>query len=218
VSPESDNVTADGHDGLIFDLDGTLWDSTAPVAVAWNRAMQRLGRGSQPISDQDIAGIMGMPHHKIFETIFPGEKHETREEIARECYEQEIETLRKQGAALYPGVAAGLAKLAERYPLFVVSNCQTDYLETFFGCTGFDKLFRDHECHGGTGLSKGENIKLVVERNALRQPAYIGDTGSDQEAATRAGVIYYHVDYGFGEPVRDCLRFRNFEELVKHFA
>ena len=32
--------------GIIFDVDGTLWDSTEMVAVAWNKVIKEIGRGS----------------------------------------------------------------------------------------------------------------------------------------------------------------------------
>jgi phosphoglycolate phosphatase len=114
-------------------------------------------------------------------------------------------------------VAEGLPKLAAQFPLFIVSNCQTDYLETFFAWTGYRRLFRDSECHGNTGKSKGENIRLIAERNKLHAPAYIGDTAGDHEAAMRAGADYYHVAYGFGDPARECLVFAKFEEVVNFF-
>ena len=58
--------------------------------------------------------------------------------------------------------------------------------------------FTDWECSGRTGLPKGENIRLVVERNHLQAPVYVGDTRLDYEAAQQAGVPFIHAAYGFG--------------------
>lgn len=38
----------------------------------------------------------------------------------------------------------------------------------FFKAHKLDKYFTDYECPGRTGLSKGENNKLVIERNNLK--------------------------------------------------
>lgn len=202
---------------MIFDLDGTLWDSTQPVTHAWNRAIQILGLRRSGLTEQDIAGIMGLSHEKIFAKIFPGTPEAERERIAAECYKQEIDALLKKGAALYPGVEEGLVKLAGHYPLFLVSNCQTSYLEAFFECTGFRKLFKDSECYGNTEKPKSDNIRSVMDRNQLKTAAYIGDTSGDESAAEKAGAYYFHVDYGFGSPQKECLRFAKFADLVTFF-
>lgn len=206
----------DRFDSIIFDLDGTLWDSTQPVTQAWNAALERVGR-SKKFTTTQIAGIMGMPHEKILETLFSDISPSEREGLAETCYAQEIELLKRKGAALYPGVSEGLEALAQKYPLFLVSNCQTPYLRAFFACTGLGRLFRDSECHGNTKRTKGENIKLIRSRNALKFSAYVGDTTGDQMAAEAGGAVYFHVSYGFGSPYKDCLVFDSFAEACQFF-
>jgi phosphoglycolate phosphatase len=59
--------------------------------------------------------------------------------------------------------------------------------------------FLDFENPGRTGLSKGENIKLIMERNQLQHPAYVGDTDGDRKAAAFAGLPFVFARYGFGQ-------------------
>src|SRR5215203_3198837 len=106
------------HDGLIFDLDGTLWDSTVPVARAWSEAVRTLNVPSKVITPTSVAGIMGMPHAEILQTFFPESSLETRERIAETFYGDEVALIRKEGAILYTGVREGLATLAKEYRLF----------------------------------------------------------------------------------------------------
>ncbi len=204
-------------DGLIFDLDGTLWDSSASCAKGWNQALGNLGVSDRVITDKDIQGIMGLPMNEIFDKVFPEAEPEQREAIAHNCYEREIAVLQTEGGALFPGVAAGLKRLAACFPLFIVSNCMKDYLATFFAASGLQSLFKDTECYGATGKPKGHNIALLVKRNRLASPVYIGDTAGDHVAAKKAGVPYYHVNYGFGQPDSACLRFDGFPELTEFF-
>lgn len=204
----------ENFDGILFDLDGTLWDSTKPITTAWNLALGKMEKPLGPVSEQDVQGIMGLPNDKIFEKIFPQERAQVREEISNRCRDEELSILREMGAPLFPGVEQGLKRLAEKFPLFVVSNCESDYLKAFFVCTGFHELFRDSECHGNTLKSKAENLKLVVERNGLKCPVYIGDTAGDHAAADAAGMTYFHVNYGFGNPRGECLTFDKFPDLV----
>ena len=60
-------------------------------------------------------------------------------------------------------------------------------------------LFCDYEEWERTGLTKGENIRLVMERNGYRKAVYVGDTRKDQEAAQAAGIPFIHASYGFGK-------------------
>ena len=56
---------------LLFDLDGTLWDSAAPVAAAWNEVFQREDPSLPLLTPDDIYGVMGMTMQEIGETLYP---------------------------------------------------------------------------------------------------------------------------------------------------
>ena len=78
-----------------------------------------------------------------------------------------------------------------------------------------EKYFDDYECAGRTGLSKGDNIKLVVQRNHLQKPVYIGDTISDYAAARAAGVPFIFAEYGFGEVENPDYTAKTFEDIIR---
>lgn len=200
-------------DALIFDLDGTLWDSTETVALAWNRALSRMGSGKRSITVADIAGVMGMTHLEICRTLFPDLLEARAGEIVLACYAEEEKQIHRLGGRLYDGVEAGLQALARGYPLFIVSNCQKGYIESFLSWSGLAPLFADFECHGNTGKRKGENLRLVAARNRLHEPLYIGDTDSDRKAAGEAEMPFIHARYGFGLGVGEGPFIRAFDEL-----
>ena len=114
------------------------------------------------------------------------------------------------GGILFPGEEEVLASLSGRYRLFIVSNCQDGYIEAFFQAHGLGKYFADFENPGRTGLPKADNIALVVERNGLKRPLYIGDTQGDFDAAAKAGVPFLHAAYGFGQIDRPVPRAETF--------
>lgn len=205
-------------DAIVFDLDGTLWDSSQVVADSWNVAAKKLGVLNKFFTAEDITSIMGMPHKQIYEKMFPDQPEEKRTKIARSCYEEEIQLINQVGASLYPGVADGLAKLKSTYTLYLASNCLDEYLQTFLKWTGFAPLFKDSICHGHTGLGKGENLKILQKRNGFRSPVYIGDTSGDQRAAAEASYSYIHVTYGFGKPEGKPTLCGSFDELVKSLS
>ena len=95
----------------------------------------------------------------------------------------------------------------------MVSNCQAGYIEAFFAGNRTGHLFDDSENPGRTGLTKGENIRLVMARNGIKRSVYVGDTDGDRRAAEEAGVPFIHAAYGFGTAKRADAVIRSLREL-----
>ena len=129
--------------------------------------------------------------------------------------EYENEYLLTHPGALYPGVREALCRLAGEYELYIVSNCQDGYIQVLMKVCGLEELIRDIECFGRTGRPKGDNIRLVTERNHLDRALYVGDTAMDQEAADKAGVPFVHASYGFGQAVEPAGVIGEIGELVE---
>ena len=185
---------------LLFDLDGTLWDSAQAVADAWNEVFRRECPGLKPLTVDDIHSVMGMTMKEISQALYPGDRLERRDEIFDICCKYEVEYLYTHCGALYPGFRAVMETLKNRgYSLAVVSNCQRGYIDAFLTSSDAADLFLDYEEWERTGLTKGENIRLVMERNGYKKGIYIGDTKKDREAALLAGIPFIHAAYGFGE-------------------
>lgn len=186
------------YESVIFDLDGTLWDSTAQVAESWNLSLRRMGVEKPEFDAGDIAGIMGMTEAQIADKLFRPSFGEEAERVCALCLAEEVEYIAQYGGRLYDGVTELLTGLGDR-KLCIVSNCQAGYIEAFLKFTGFSARFTDFECIGNSGLSKDENIRLVIARNALTKPVYVGDTASDEKSAAAAGCPFIHASYGFGQ-------------------
>ena len=110
-----------------------------------------------------------------------------------------MENLLKEGGTLYPNTRETIINLSKKYKLYIVSNCVKGYIESFLNTSGLKDYFDDYESYGNTLLSKGENIKLVIERNNLKNPIYVGDTNGDIEGARIAGIPFVYASYGFGD-------------------
>lgn len=199
-------------DGILFDLDGTLWDATSAVAKSWDIGLQELGVQRAPITREDLLPCMGLLLPDIVDRLVPGLTPERRQEVIERCCDVENRYLARHGAPLYPHVGRVLAELHEKYPLFVVSNCETGYIEAFFSGTGMGQYFADHESAGNTGLTKSENIALMVRRHGLKRPVYVGDTALDRSSAEDAGVPFIFAAYGFGA-AEGVPAIRDMEEL-----
>ncbi|MBO6201113.1 MAG: hypothetical protein J6N74_05795, partial [Chryseobacterium sp.] len=66
------------------------------------------------------------------------------------------------------------------------------------------------------GLPKDENIRLIVERNNLQNPVYLGDTIWDKDSSEKAGVDFIYAAYGFGKIENAENRIENFSDLLKY--
>lgn len=186
-------------DSIIFDLDGTLWDSTEVIMKAWNKVVSTNGQFREPITLKELQGTMGLLIKDIGRKLLPHVDEVTTEGIMELCCKEEKELLLKMGGTLYPNLEETLKTLSENYSLFIVSNCQCGYIETFLEYHNMGKYFKDIECAGNTGLVKGENIKKIIERNNLKASVYVGDTQGDCDGATLANIPFVYASYGFGE-------------------
>jgi phosphoglycolate phosphatase len=186
-------------DSIIFDLDGTLWDSTANVAAAWQKAEQQVDYVQKEFTVDTIRSITGMTYKAIFEVLLPELDENQREEFKAIAAKYEIEMLDEKGGELYPQLEFVLQALQTKYKLFIVSNCQSNYIETFLNFSQLGHYFLGHQCYGTKNAPKAENIMDIVNDHNLKAPVYVGDTMGDFTSAYKAGVPFIFADYGFGK-------------------
>ena len=234
---------------ILFDVDGTLWDSAARVGECWTAVLQEYPetRGMMQ-SKEDIYRYMGHTMDDIARQMMPQVSEPKRSEIMNRCMEEENAYLRLHSGVFYTGLSDTLYTLRELgYRLFIVSNCQIGYIETLLRCGSYsvaklygnvnddtlstdafctdafsgntpyaDTLFTDIECYGHTKKPKGENCRLLMERNALlpEETIYVGDTRMDEAAAEKAGIRFIHAAYGFGEAEHPAAVLSDIAELI----
>lgn len=201
-------------DSIIFDLDGTLWDSTSSVIDSWDEIISSYKGIREKLTIEELKSVTGLETQEMASRIFPNLDEEFRNKIAEQCFENECKYLEKYGAVIYDGLEQTLEYLAKRYKLFIVSNCQNGYIEAFLNSHKLYKYFADHECSGNKGLTKGENIKLIIKRNNLINPIYVGDTDLDLNASKFAGIPFIYASYGFGKAEGYDYLINSIRELV----
>ncbi len=209
-------------DGLILDIDGTIWNTTGIVAVAWNRAIDMSGlQKTYPIKKVN-AQILQQEFGKTMDTIaldlWPELPADKRDMLISECCSEEHISLNDMTLDItYPGVVETIRKLSESMNIFVVSNCQDGYIELVISKCGISDCIKDFECFGRTGKGKAENLQLIVQRNQIHSPIYVGDTSGDAEACKQAGIPFAWASYGFGKvDDDDCVaKLSKFSDLIE---
>jgi len=112
----------DKYDSIIFDLDGTLWNSSKPICEAWNIILKRHKEITRkPITIEELGGCMGLPMYDIAAKLFPQEKENVRNALMDELCEFENGYLEKMGGVLFPGLEATLKELKTKEVSFFQS-------------------------------------------------------------------------------------------------
>ncbi len=200
-------------DGIIFDVDGTLWNSTEIVAEAWEGYLKSQGITDIPITPERLRSLFGQLLPDIARQLFPNYPEEEQLRLIDGCCEEEHAALRISKAPLYPEVAKTIAELSRKYPLFIVSNCQAGYIELFLERTGLSPYIKDHLCPGDTGVAKAANIRQIVNKHHLQSPVYVGDTLGDFHACQEAKVPFIFAAYGFGQVSEPFAVIQKFSDL-----
>ena len=199
---------------LIFDIDGTLWDTRAIVARGYNVELEKMGRPDLFLTAEYLTGLFGKTAQEIADVIFADYPAEDRLGLIMNCMETERVVMRSDPCQVgYEGVKETLLELKKDYRLFVVSNCECGYPEIMMEKLGLQGIFEGHLCHGDTGLPKGDTIRILMERFGIEDAVYIGDTQGDCDASKRAGIPFLFCAYGFGKPDRWDARLDDFRQL-----
>lgn len=201
---------------MIFDLDGTMWDATDGILKTWNEVIASHPECKRDLlTVEELGGYLGLPMTEIANRMFPHNTEAEKELLLDECCERENAYLSEHGGILYPKLEETLTILHKSYKLFVVSNCQSGYIESFLKAHKLEKYFDDIQCWGDNKVPKGENNKVIMERNGVTRAVYVGDTSGDEQSARVAGIPFVYAAYGFGETVAPDYTVQAFEELPK---
>lgn len=183
---------------IIFDLDGTLWDSSQEVVDSWNVILSAYKDGRYVISLEMMQSAMGLTMLDIGRKLWPTLNEKEMSDLLSRCMEYENEYLVEHPGKLYPYVQETLEELKKDYILLIVSNAQKGYIEAFLKGTKTHKYFAGHLCWGDTKTSKDLTILKIIKDFNIDKAVYVGDTHMDEISTKKAGLPFIHAKYGFG--------------------
>ena len=203
------------YESLIFDIDGTLWDSRALVAEGYNIQLKQENLAHLCVTAEDLKPLFGKVMTEIADVILASIDPNERYPLMERCMETENRYLFENECNIgYPGILETVRELAKKYRLFIVSNSQCGYPELCMEKLGLTPYIEGHLCFGDTGTSKGKTIRTLMEKYHLTNCAYVGDTQGDYEATVEADVPFIWAAYGFGTPDGYAMKIDRFEDLL----
>ena len=203
------------YESLIFDIDGTLWDSRALVAEGYNIQLKAEGLGHLCVTAEDLKPLFGKVMTEIADVILATIPEDKRYDLMERCMDTENKYLEENECHIgYPGIRETIAQLSKKYRLFIVSNSQCGYPELCIEKLGLTSYIEGHMCFGDTGTSKGKTIRKLMEKHNITSCAYVGDTQGDYEATVEAEVPFIWCTYGFGTPDDYVAKIDRFEDLL----
>ena len=203
------------YESLIFDIDGTLWDSRSLVAEGYNIQLKKEGLEHLCVDAERLRPLFGKVLEDIGDSLFASIPVPERYALMERCMETENRYLFENECKIgYPRVKETIGELSKKHRIFIVSNSQCGYPELCIEKLGLGDLIEGHLCFGDTGTSKGQTILTLIRKHNIGSCIYIGDTQGDLEACEEAGIPFIFCGYGLGQADRWDARIESIDELL----
>lgn len=177
---------------IIFDLDGTLFQTDRCVINAVNELCRRNELGI--VSEEMMKENIGKRSADFLGRILPAD-------VDPNAFYEEYSLLERneisKNAQLYKNVVKLLSELKEKgHHLFVCSNGSKEYIDLVLNKTHSAQYF--DEVYSAKYISKGEVVKKIIGDGSI-STIMVGDTNTDLDAALENKVPFIGVTYGYGD-------------------
>lgn len=187
---------------IIFDMDGTLWD-TVDVSTEAAKKLSDNYIEVKEITKEQIKNGMGSSRKENGLRFMPYLDEDKRDFYMGKLNEFVVELLEEKGATLYEGVVETIKDLSKNYKIGIITNNNDKYVELFIRHANLNDYITDYMGASNHNISKAEAIKIVCDRNNEPNSYYVGDIKKDMDSTLEAGKIFIHARYGF-EPDLKC--------------
>ena len=210
------------REAIIFDMDGTLFQTNLilePALEATFDVLREENLWDRETPTEQYRKVMGVPLPIVWETLCPNHSLEIREK-SNEMFQQKlIELIQAKRGALYDDVESTLMELSKKYPLFVASNGQTDYLEAIVKTYHLDRFIQHtYSIQQVNSGHKSDLVQVVIRENQIEKGYVVGDRSSDIAAAKDNGLIAVGVNFDFAqenELIQADFVVNHFKEILK---
>ncbi len=185
-------------DLIIFDLDGTLVDSSIDIAHAINYALE--GTGAKEISVQQTIGLIGEGITRLLEKIIALENISADRDMLLRRFLEHYSAHLVDNTPVYPGVRETLDAL-DGCKKAVISNKREDLSMKVLDFMGLSKYF-DLVVGSDTTSDRKPSpvpVNFVLSKFGIKpeNAVIIGDSTYDIQAGKAAGITTIAVTYGY---------------------
>ncbi len=200
------NVRLTKPEAIIFDMDGTLFQTETLLLPAYHKMFdilreEGLHTGETP-KEEVMLGCLGMLLEDIWKIVLPEGTPEAHRRADELLLQLELEGLKNADAVLYPGVEETLQELKRRgVRLFIASNGLEHYVKGIAEARNIMPLFEELYSAGQHATaSKVDLVALLLENHGIKRAWMVGDRSSDVEAGKKNGQTVIGCQYaGFGD-------------------
>lgn len=184
---------------VIFDVDGTLLNTTEGVLSSVNYTIHKAGL--RPLENDVLEQFIGPPIQDSFAKFYGITQKEKLQELAG-IFRNQYKNVDLLKAVPYEGIYEVFDVLKENgLKIAVATYKRQDYTDIILHHFGFDQYTdviygADHE----NKLKKKDIIELCLKKTGIapKEAVMIGDTVHDAQAASALAMDFLGVTYGFG--------------------
>lgn len=196
---------------VIFDLDGTLWQTGDSYLYAYHKLCDHYGV-EPTVSDDIILSCLGVKLENFLPQLFPSATDKM--ELFYRAMGYSIEYIVKNPhGCCFPGVSNLLQQLAKEYKIYIVSNCLDRYVETFLKLSGTTEYVSGFSTIQSG--SKEDHIARIAARSQGKV-LLVGDSDDDYDAISdHEKILFCYAAYGYKPCVHYAYRIETPLQLLQ---
>lgn len=184
---------------VIFDLDGTLLDTSKGILFCYKKAAETLGLEENPVDNKSV--VIGGPLSDGFKRLYKIQSEQQLDEVIR-VYRELYKDIGIKMYRPYDHIKDVLKSLKENgYILAVATLKLEEYAVKMLSSVDLDKYFTVIKgWNGGKVCSKSDILNNVISEIKAEKSGVVlvGDSEYDRKGAEKSGVDFVGVGYGFG--------------------
>lgn len=183
---------------VIFDMDGTLLDSSRSMTKSINYVRGKLGL--KPFEVDEVVRLINEPDNDLPKLFYENKRPYSE---CRAIFEEHYIHNCIVDMELFEGVKDMLMSLQDSHKMCVLTNAYGEFARKMLKHLKVDHYFCDiigsDDINARKPDPKGIHYLLKKYNIEKNRAIFIGDSLKDEECAKNAGLKYIFTDWGFGE-------------------